>query len=98
MFAWTAQAATVTVQVRDDRYSKSTVRISPGTKVTFDWVKTRNEHDVTVDSGPQNFQSRTTSSSSYAFTKKFTRRGTYKLFCTVHPDDMRIRVIVKRPD
>jgi plastocyanin len=41
-----------------------------------------NPHDVTVTKGPVRFHSRTKTSGTYA--KKLTRRGTYKIVCTIH--------------
>jgi plastocyanin len=37
---------------------------------------------VTVTKGPVSFNSRTKTSGTYA--KKVTRRGTYKIVCTIH--------------
>lgn len=65
--------------------------ISAGTRVTWHWVGSLG-HTVTVKSGPAHFGSRLMSTGSYSHV--FTRRGTYHLYCRVHPG-MRETVIVR---
>jgi plastocyanin len=45
-----------------------------------------------VHTGPSSFSSRTQVRGSYSHT--FTKRGTYRLVCTVHPK-MRMTVVVR---
>ena len=49
-------------------------------------------HNVTVKSGPAKFDSRNQLRGSY--THRFTVRGTYHLYCTLHPD-MTMTVVVR---
>jgi plastocyanin len=51
------------------------------------------EHDVTLASGPVGFAS--PSMRNRTFTYRFTRRGTYRLFCSLHPARMTQLVIVR---
>jgi hypothetical protein len=51
------------------------------------------DHDVTVASGPAGFAS--PSMRKGTFTYRFTRRGTYRLFCSLHPARMTQLVIVR---
>jgi len=51
------------------------------------------EHDVTLASGPVGFASPSMRRGSYTF--RFTRPGTYKLFCSLHPARMTQRVNVR---
>jgi plastocyanin len=45
-----------------------------------------------VTKGPVKFASKTKSSGT--FTKKFKKKGTYKLLCTIHAPDMRMTLKV----
>jgi plastocyanin len=51
------------------------------------------DHDVTLASGPAGFAS--PSMRSGTFTHRFTRPGTYRLFCSLHPARMTQLVIVR---
>jgi plastocyanin len=85
MLAATAVAATKTVKVGDIYFVKPgkprTVTVSKGTTVKWRWVG-KLPHNVTVTQGPVKFKSSTKTSGSYS--KKLTKKGTYKLMCTVH--------------
>src|SRR5436190_22620643 len=80
-----ALAATRTVKVGDNFFVRKgatpTVGISKGTKVTWRFTGA-SKHNVTVVSGPQSFRSGNRRRGTYSHT--FTRRGTYKIVCTIH--------------
>ena len=81
----------------DDNYfvhkgSPPTVTVKKGTKVEWEW-EGHNPHNVTVARGPVKFHSRTMSSGK--FTKRLTRKGTYKIICTIHAPKMRMTLKVK---
>jgi plastocyanin len=80
-----AIAGTRTVKVGDDWYgsknAKPTISVKKGTTVKWVWVGS-SAHNVKA-SGPANFISRTFVKGS--FKHKMTRRGTYKIVCTIHP-------------
>jgi plastocyanin len=89
------------VKVKDDFYSPDSVRVKKLGKVRWDWTHVFNNHNVTLLKGPSgvkknDFRSQTTSSPSYSFTKKFKKVGKYRFYCTVHPDVMRMKVVVHR--
>jgi plastocyanin len=89
------------VKVKDDFYSPDSVRVRKLGKVRWDWTPVFNNHNVTLLKGPsgvkkRDFRSQTTSSPDYSFTKKFTKVGKYRFYCTVHPDVMRMNVVVHR--
>jgi plastocyanin len=88
-------AATKTVKVSDNSYSRSSITIVKNDKVKFAWQNTDNRHNVRKDSGPASVSSETRSG-NYVFTKKFTKSGNYSLFCSRHPDDMQLSVKVKK--
>jgi plastocyanin len=81
-----AVAATKSVTVRDNYFVRSsgvpTVSVKRNDTVRWVWRSTRAPHNVVVTSGPTKFRSSLKRSGSYR--KKVTRRGTYRIVCTVH--------------
>ena len=71
--------------VGDFRYGHERVSIRRGTRFTWRFVGAV-EHDVTLVSGPEGFASPWTRRGT--FTHRFTRPGTYHLFCSLHPARM----------
>jgi plastocyanin len=70
-------------------------RISIGRGRTFTWRFAGSvPHDVTLASGPEGFASPSVRRGSFRF--RFTRPGTYKLFCSLHPSRMTQVVTVRR--
>lgn len=86
-------AATKTVTVGDNFFSRSSTTIKRNDSVRFNWDYTSKRHNVNVRSGPVKFKSKT-KRGSYSYTRKFGTRGTYKLNCTIHPDSMKTTVKV----
>jgi plastocyanin len=89
------------VKVKDDFYTPDRVRVRKGGNVRWKWTPVFNNHDVTLLKGPDgvrksDFRSQTTSSPDYRFTKRFKKAGKYRFYCTVHPDVMRMKVVVRR--
>ena len=82
-----ARAAAVTVG--DDFFRPKRLSVRAGTSVRWTW-RGRDVHNVTVTSGPVRFRSRTQSSGT--FSRKLSRRGTYRIICTVHGQRMSITV------
>ena len=91
-----AAGATRTVKVGDDYYVRSssppTVTVSKGTTVKWNW-RGRRQHNVTVQSGPRRFQSALKRTGSYS--RKIKGRGTYRIICSIHQPDMRMKLVVK---
>lgn len=88
-------APTTTVKLGDNFFKPARKTIRRGTKVRFKWVGS-NPHNVTKRKGPGGgFKSRTTSRRGVNFAKRFTKRGTYKLICTIHPTEMRLTLKVR---
>ncbi len=73
-------------------FSHPLVSIPVGTTFTWDFGGVV-QHDVTLVSGPVGFSSPWTLSGTYSHT--FTRRGTYKLFCSLHPARMTQIIVVR---
>ena len=72
--------------VGDYRYGAQRVNVKRGAKFTWRFIGTV-PHDVTLVSGPIGFSSPWTNNGG-TFTHKFTRPGTYRLFCSLHPSRM----------
>ena len=94
VLAATAMAATRTVKVGDDYFvrAKGTpkVTVSKGTTVRFNFSGARNPHTVTRLSGPK------FSSCSDTCRRTLKKRGTYRLYCTIHGvSDQSMRLVVK---
>jgi plastocyanin len=87
-----AASATKRVRVGDLFFRSSAITIQSGDTVRWVWVG-RQPHNVTVTRGPREFRSRTKRSGAYR--KRLNSRGTYRYICTLHPDSMRGRVVVR---
>jgi plastocyanin len=85
-------AKTKRVTIGDLFFKKSSVTIKSGDTVRWHWVGIA-PHNVTVKRGPSKFHSKTKTSGSYS--KKLRKRGTYRYICTVHPDEMKGKIIVE---
>lgn len=88
-------APTATVKLGDNFFKPAKKTVAKGTKVRFKWVGV-NPHNVTLKRGPiPSFASGTTSRRGVNFAKRFNKAGTYKLFCTIHPLEMKLKLVVK---
>jgi plastocyanin len=75
-------------------FSYGAARVSIGRGATFRWrFAGPSRHDVTLASGPVGFASPSRSHGSFRF--RFTHRGVYKLFCSLHPTEMTQIVTVR---
>ena len=86
-FAIPALAASKSVKIGDNFFVRSsnnaTVSVKRGTTVVWKWTGTA-PHNVTVTSGPRRFRSGTIMPGR-SYSKRFTKTGTYKIVCTIHP-------------
>lgn len=90
-----AAAPKATVLLGDNFFKPARKTVRRGTKVRFRWIG-GNPHNVTKRRGPgRRFKSRTTRRRGVNFAKRFRRRGTYRLICTVHPREMRLKLRVR---
>jgi plastocyanin len=78
-----ALAATKSVTVGDTFFKAKSITVSKGTTVKWVW-RGKLPHDVKVKSGPAKFHSAVKTKGSYS--KRLTRRGTYRIICTIHPN------------
>jgi plastocyanin len=89
--AVSAFGATKTVAVKDDVFAPKSITVKKGTTVKWTWHGSQ-PHNVTVTSGPAKFHSATQKRGSYS--KKLTKKGTYKIVCTIHAPGMSMKVKV----
>lgn len=97
VLATPALAATKSITVGDDYFVRSSgvpkVTVTKGTTVIWRF-KGDNPHDVSVSSGPVKFNSPPKVSGTYR--RKMKRRGTYKIYCSIHgASDQSMRLVVK---
>jgi plastocyanin len=83
----TALAATKSVSWKVP--SKTTVKIKRGSSVKWVWAD-REPHNV---KGP-GFRSKTVTKRGYTYTRRFRKRGTFRIICEVHPTTMKTKVVV----
>jgi plastocyanin len=88
-----AASPTKTVKLGNYFFKPKTVTIDRGTKVTWVWNTFGIKHNVAVKSGPSKFRSRNLGSGSYSHT--FRKKGTYQIYCTLHPTLMKETIVVK---
>lgn len=91
----TAAAAKTAIRLGDNFFKPARKAVRRGTLVRFRWIG-RNRHNVTKRRGPgRRFKSRTTRRRGVNFSKRFRKRGTYRLICTIHPTEMRLKLRVR---
>ena len=71
--------------VGDYAFGAQRVSIKRGTRFTWRFAG-GTAHDVTLATGPVGFSSPSLTRGTYSF--RFTRSGTYRLFCSLHPSRM----------
>jgi plastocyanin len=86
-----ALASSQPVKVSDNFFSVKHLVIRRGARVTWKWTGFLN-HNVAVRSGPSKFRSKTQARGSYSHV--FKQKGTYFLYCTIHPG-MKMTVVVR---
>ncbi len=86
----------------DGGFVPSFVRIHKNGRVRWKWGADFDNHNVTLTSAPRGvrksrFRSQTTNNPDYRFTKRFRKPGRYRFICTIHPTQMTMKVVVRRP-
>lgn len=82
-----------TVQVRDFSFNLRNISVPLGARVRWRFFD-RASHNVSLANGPLGFASRNTHRGG-SYSRTFTKPGTYRLFCTLHPVEMTQNVVVR---
>lgn len=97
-----AARGTKTVQVGDDYFSASNLKVKVGSKVKWKWLDTNlNTHDVALTKEhpkgvkPKDFTS-ASGSIGIKFAPTFEKKGKYGFICTFHKSVMAMTVEVKK--
>jgi plastocyanin len=86
-------AATRSVNVRDFSFGPSSISVARGTTVVFRFSSpSKDGHNVARRSGPT-FKKTATKVTGTA-RRVFSAKGTYRLYCTIHPS-MTLKVVVR---
>ena len=87
-------AKTTKIKLGDNFYKPNARSVKKGTRVRFKWTGS-NTHNVTLKKGPgKKFKSGETSTKGINLVRKFKKRGTYKIVCTIHPAEMKLNLKV----
>ena len=82
-----------TISVDDFFFKQPNVSVSPGATLNWDFGPPT-LHNVTLANGPRGFSSPNLSDGR-GFKFKFKKKGTYRIFCALHPVEMTETVTVK---
>jgi plastocyanin len=75
----------------DDFFNKGKLTIKKGTVVNWKW-STKDRHTVTEYNGRWGTKSETRTGN---FKHRFRKKGTWTVYCLVHPVEMRQKIVVK---
>ena len=96
LLAGPAEARTAKVQISSNFYAPGKLTVKKGDKVRFLWdAFSFDAHDVNVKKGPAKFHSPLQAGGTWT-TKKLKKPGKYLLFCSQHPEEMRMPLVVKK--
>jgi plastocyanin len=96
LFTGSAEARTAKVQISSNFFAPGKLTVKKGAKVRFVWDEfSFDSHDVNVKKGPVKFHSPLQAGGTWT-TKKLKKPGKYQLFCSQHPDEMRMTLTVKK--
>jgi plastocyanin len=96
LFSSAAEARTSKVQISSNFYAPFKLTVHKNDKVRFVWDEFSFEaHDVNVKKGPKKFHSPLQAGGTWT-TKRLTKPGKYSLFCSQHPEEMRMTLTVKK--
>lgn len=82
-----------TVRINRFAFSRSNISLRRGAKLRWRFDDGGELHNVTLASGPIGFGSENLDRGT--FTQRFTKRGTYRIFCGLHPVAMTESVVVR---
>jgi plastocyanin len=83
-----------TITVGNNFLSPSSKTVSTGTKVRFKWLGGVRHHIVKAKGPGGDIKSPATSAKGVNLAKVVTKRGTYRFICTIHPTEMKLKLVV----
>lgn len=83
------------IPVRGFSFADRNLSIPLGASLTWRFFGDREVHNVTLANGPEGFASQHLNGGR-RYRRTFTKPGTYRLFCSLHPIAMSQRVVVRR--
>jgi plastocyanin len=72
--------ATNAVSVSDNQFAPTSIRVAPGTTVTWTWAQVSSQHNVTFQAGASD-----NLANGATFSRAFPTAGTFTYQCTLHP-------------
>ncbi len=88
-------APKATVKVGDNFLRPGQKTVSKGTKVRFEWVGSARHHIVKSRGPGGPIASPATAKRGVNLVKRFGKGGTYRFICTIHPTEMRLKLVVR---
>ena len=90
-----------TVKVYDNYFGPTKLTVNAGSTITWKWTdQAADVHDVKLTKGPKGAKKFWSDPGSidYAYRRKLTKPGTYRILCTFHEEDnMRMTIVVRKP-
>ena len=87
------------VVLQDDFFQPGKLTVNRGSTITWRWPDEASDvHDVNLAKGPRGakpFHSEP-GAAGYTFKRRLTVPGTYRIICTLHPEEMHLTVNVRR--
>jgi plastocyanin len=91
-----AQAAPkATITVGNNFLAPSSKTIGAGTKLRFKWAGGVRHHIVKTEGPGGDIRSPATGKRGVNLAKVMSKRGTYRFVCTIHPTEMRLKLVVR---
>jgi plastocyanin len=87
-------APEATVKVGDNFLRPGQKTVSRGTTVRFKWIGAARHHIVKAKGPGGPVASPATAKSGVNLAKRFVKTGTYRFICTIHPTEMRLKLVV----
>ena len=87
-------APEATVKVGDNFLRPGQKTVRKGTKVRFEWVGAARHHIVKSKGPGGPIKSPATAKRGVNLAKRFERKGTYRFLCTIHPTEMRLKLVI----
>ena len=88
-----------TVKLGDNYFSPTKLTVNRDSTITWRWPEDSGDvHDVALGKRPAGVKQFASdpASTSYSFKRKLTKPGRYSIICTLHEEEMRMTVTVRR--